>query len=185
MASASYPALCRFFLAQLPEAWQEKSRRLWHSLRNSVGRYFRVQLILMGVVFALLTAAFCMLGVRYAVAIAAVTAAIDALPVFGSGLVLLPWAAFSLLTGDFPLGIGLALAYGAVTVVRNCLQVKLLGTQLGLHPLASLLAVYVGWRAMGVWGMVVLPIAAVTVQQLNDEGVIHLWKSTRVPEATR
>ena len=51
-----------------------------------------------------------------------------------------------------------------------------MGDQIGLDALASLLAVYVGWQVWGVWGMLSFPIILVTVQQLNDRGVIRLWK---------
>ena len=63
-----------------------------------------------------------------------------------------------------------------INLVRNCLQAKLMGDQIGLDALASLLAVYVGWQVWGVWGMLSFPIILVTVQQLNDRGVIRLWK---------
>ena len=100
-----------------------------------------------------------------------------ALPVFGTGIVLVPWAVYSFILGDTARGIGLLICWGVVNLVRSCVQAKLLGDQIGLDPLPSLLAMYVGWRVWRVWGMLLFPILFVTLRQLNDRGVIHLWKS--------
>ena len=128
--------------------------------------------------FELLTALLLLLRVRGAAGIAALTALIDALPVFGTGIVLLPWALGCLLLGDARRGVGLLLAWGVTCLVRSCAQAKLLGDQIGLDPLASLLSVYVGWRVCGVWGMLLFPILLMSLIQLNARGVVHLWKQT-------
>ena len=106
-----------------------------------------------------------LLGVERAALISLAIAVIDALPVFGAGAVLIPWAAAALLLGDTPLGLGLLILWGVVTLVRNCVQAKLLGDQLGLHPLVTLMAIYAGWRLASVAGMVLFPMAALLVQQ--------------------
>ena len=121
--------------------------------------------------------AFLLLGVRGAAGLAAVTALVDALPVFGTGTVLLPWALAAALLGQSGLGLGLVITWLVVNLMRSCVQAKLLGDQIGLDPLASLLAIYVGWRAMGVWGMLLFPLLLVTLDQLNEKGLLRLWKS--------
>ena len=102
------------------------------------------------------------------------TAVIDALPVLGAGTVLLPWAVYDLLTGNVPLALGLAITYAAVTVLRSAIQAKLLGDQLGLHPLASLAAIYAGWTLWGVMGMLLFPILAICVKQALPG--LELWR---------
>ena len=99
--------------------------------------------------------------------ISAVTAFLDALPVLGAGIVLLPWAAINLLTGDAARGIGLMILWGVITLVRSCIQAKLLGDQMGLPPLVTLMAIYAGWCLAGVWGMVLFPMLALTAKQLE------------------
>ena len=64
-----------------------------------------------------------------------------------------------------------------MSLVRSCIQAKLVGDQIGLDPIASLLAVYAGWRSCGVWGMLSFPLLLVTLRQLNDRGVLRLWKN--------
>ncbi len=131
----------------------------------------------MGMTFFQLLVVFLLLGIEGAVEIAAVTAFIDALPVFGTGVVLLPWAAYCAVSGDVRRGIALMLCWAIANLVRNCAQAKLLGDQIGLDPIASLLAIYVGFKVWGVGGMLIFPIVLVTLKQLNDTGAIKLWKT--------
>lgn len=174
--SAALPELRRFAAAQLPESARLKLRGMGGGFSAALGGWFRAQLIMLGITFCELAAALTLLRVRNPAGIAAIAALVDALPVFGAGAVLVPWGLCAALSGDAALGAGLIIASAVVSLVRSCIQAKLLGDQIGLHPLASLLAMYVGWRVWGVWGMLAFPIAAVTAKQLNDKGVVRLWK---------
>ena len=174
--SAAFPTTLAFIRAQLPRQTVEKLNSVRSDLRKSFGGFMKAQLILMGMTFFQLVTVFMLLKIRNAVEIAAVTALIDALPVFGTGIVLLPWAAYCAMSGDVRLGIALMLSWAVINLVRNCAQAKLLGDQIGLDPISSLLAIYVGFRVWGVGGMLVFPIILVTLKQLNDAGAIQLWK---------
>ena len=175
--SADYPRVLAFLRAQLPERAHRRLAGLGRDLRQSFGGWLRAQLILMGITFFELLAAFLLLRVRAAALIAALTALIDALPVFGTGAVLVPWALALLLLGDAARGVGLLICWALVSLVRSCIQAKLVGDQIGLDPIASLLAVYTGWRVCGVWGTLSFPLLLVTLRQLNDKGVLRLWKT--------
>ena len=175
--SAAWPQVIAFFRAQLPPDFLRRLDGLGRDLKGSFGGWLRTQLILMVMTFFELLAAFLLLHVRGAGLIAGLTALIDALPIFGTGSVLVPWAAVSLLLGDYGRGIGLLIAWGVTNLVRSAAQAKLLGDQIGLDPLASLLALYMGWRICGVWGMLLFPLLFVTLQQLNDKGVLRLWRT--------
>ena len=174
--SASFPAVKAFLLAQLPARRLRHLEALSQELRQSLGGWLRAQLWLMLITFTELLAALLILGVRGAPLIAGLTALVDALPVFGVGVVLLPWAAVSLLRGERRLSIGLLAAFGVVSLMRELLQAKLLGDQIGLDPLSSLLAVYVGWKLCGVWGLLLFPLALATLRQFNDRGLLRLWR---------
>lgn len=175
--SAAYPSVTAFVRAQVPRRAFVKIQRVKRDLQRSVGKYFKAQLIMTAITFFELLAAFSFMRLDYALVTALAVAVIDALPVLGAGTVLLPWAGYELLAGDAARGAALAVTYGAVTVLRSCIQAKLLGDQLGLHPIATLLCIYAGWRAWGVWGMIVFPIGAISLKQLNEAGVIHLWNT--------
>ena len=99
-----------------------------------------------------------------------------ALPVFGTGTVLLPWAAVCLLAGQAPRAVALAALYAVISAVRSLLEPKVMAAQAGLPPLAALAAMYAGFRALGVAGMILLPMALLFVKQLHDEGYVGLWK---------
>lgn len=174
--SASFPALIDFFAAQMPPERREKAGQVLAGIRGSFGRWLRAQAIMTVIMFFALSIAFAMLRIRYSLLMALITAVVDALPVFGAGTVLLPWAAYMLLTGETAVGVGLAVTYGAVALLRGLIQAKLLGDQLGLHPLATLVSIYAGYKVWGVVGMIVFPIAAISAKQLNDSGIVKIWK---------
>ena len=174
--SAAFPRVLAFLSAQIPESAKQRVEGLGRDLKGSFGGWLRAQLILMGITFFELLLSFLLLGIPGAVGLAAVTAVIDALPIFGTGIVLAPWALYCLLLGNVGRGLGLLITWAAVSLLRRVLEARLLGSQIGLDPLASLIALYVGWRVWGVWGMLVFPILLVTLQQLNDKGVVRLWK---------
>lgn len=181
--SASYPEIAAFVKRQIPPRFADRARSIRREFRRTLGRWLRAQLIMMLITFFELALAFALLGVGYPLVLAVIIAVIDALPVLGTGTVLIPWAAYELLSGNTPLGVGLAVTYGAVTLLRSCIQAKLLGDHLGLHPVVTLIAIYVGYRAWGVWGMLTFPILAISIKQLGGSGIIHLWKTENEGEA--
>lgn len=163
--SAAYPELLHLAARALPERMLTRARLLRRDLRRTLGRWLRAQGLLLAITFAMLAAAFALLRVDYALLLALATALIDALPVLGSGTVLLPWGLWEIFTGNAPLGVGLVLTYAGVTVVHQSIQAKLLGDQLGLHPLVMLAAIWLGWRVWGVAGMLLFPLLAVCARQ--------------------
>lgn len=173
--SASFPRTVAFLMAQVPQSVRERFSGFSQDIKGSFGGFLRSQLILMVMTFFQLLIAFLLLKVENAVLLAAITALVDALPVFGTGIILVPWAIYGLLLGNSWQGIGLLISWLVVNLVRSCAQAKLLGDQIGLDPLASLLAIYVGWKVWKVWGMLLFPLVLVTLQQLNDKGVLKLW----------
>ena len=158
MTIAMYAFLILFFIfsgIHLADSWKDDA-----AARKKTKPFLLIFLILFYV-----TAARGKGGTEYHLLLALVTALIDALPVLGTGTVLLPWAVWLLLTGNMPLGVGLVLTYAGVTITHQSIQAKLLGDQLGLHPLATLGAIWLGFRVWGVAGMIVFPLLAVCAQQ--------------------
>lgn len=120
-------------------------------------------LIISSITFAELSVALLLLRVKYAVALAAVIALIDILPVLGTGTILLPWAIFSFLYGKTFFGIALILIYLIITVVRNLLEPKIIASQLGISPLFTLIFIFLGYKIFGVFGMFLLPVIMIIV----------------------
>lgn len=111
----------------------------------------------------------------YIFVIALCTAFLDILPVFGTGAVLVPWAVFSLFTHKVGLAIGLFVTYAFITVVRQVLEPKLVSKNVGMHPVITIMGMYIGVQAFGFIGLFILPITLVIIQTLNRERIIHIW----------
>lgn len=175
-SSSSRPRLMAFLRRQVPERFHARMDEARGILKGAFGNWLKAQGLLMVITFGELTAGLLLLGVDLALLLAALVALVDALPIFGTGTILLPWAAISLLSGDWKLAVGLAVLYWVVSFVRSLLEPKLVGDRIGLHPLAALFAMYIGFSAFGVAGMILSPLAAIFLKQLHDSGIIKLWK---------
>ena len=137
-----------------------------------------VSYILISIVcLAELLIGFYILGIKDATFIAFLIAIFDVLPVVGSGGILVPWGIVSCLMGDPFVGIGLIVLWIVVVVVRQIIEPKIVGEQVGLYPLTTVIALYVGLRLMGGVGLVVAPLYVIVCKKLNEEGIIKLYKT--------
>ena len=139
-------------------------------IANRIGlKYVKSYALILSVTFIELTAGFLIIGVKNAISIAALVAFIDLLPVLGTGAVLIPWALIKLAQGNVPFALGLIILYVVIIIVRNIMEPKIVGQQIGIHPLAMLISMYVGLQVFGVIGIFVLPILLVVVKGFYDE----------------
>ena len=122
---------------------------------GNIAAYLKAQVSLAAVVFLVLSAGLSFLGIPGQMAWAMLTALADLLPLFGAGVVLLPWAGFALLTGRTVRGIGLAVLWLVVWLLRQWLEPKLTGRALGVHPYVMLAGMYGAYRIGGIGGMIV------------------------------
>lgn len=166
--SSENAALRKCARCWLPDGWAEKLSAMLHRLKTAIGGYCKAQLLLMLVTFGILSLGFLLLHRPSALLLALLVAAIDALPVFGVGSVLIPWSIISFLQGNPSLGTGLLLLYAAAALTRTILEPRFLGRQIGLHPLLTLLSLYAGYRLFGVAGMILVPICVILLKQLYD-----------------
>ena len=176
LLSAGRPAAAAFFRRQLPPRWEARLDTAAEALRTALGSWLKAQMTLLLLNGVLLSVGLCLLGVPGALAWALVTALVDLLPVLGSGAVLLPWSALALLGGRYVLALGLAGLWGGVTLLRGLLEPRLMGRRVGLPPLASLAALYLGFTAAGPVGMILAPLAVLAVKVLHDRGLVQLWR---------
>lgn len=136
----------------------------------------RAYLVIMSITFVELSIGLSVIGVKYAVLVALCIAIFDILPVLGTGGIMLPWALLSAVAGDLPRALGVLIVYLIVTVIRNIIEPKLVGAQLGLHPVVTLCSMFVGVQFFGVIGLFGFPICLSLLRHLNDSGVIKLFK---------
>ena len=119
----------------------------------------------------------------YIILIAFIIALIDIIPVLGTGTVLIPWAVYSFVTADVPLGIGLLILYAVILVIRQIIEPRLVAGQVGLPPIVTIAAMYVGTKTLSVIGFFVMPFCVILIKKFNDEGIIHIFKRGGAPEA--
>jgi len=153
-------AIRDFLLGILPPEARSGALRIKDRLVDSTVGLVKAQTILVVITFFIFLVGLTLLGVRYALLVALLSSLLDVLPVLGPSLVFVPWAAYAFLDGRAPFAVGLLVLYGAVALVRGALQASVIGARIGLHPLATLLALYVGATLFGPVGILYGPLVA-------------------------
>ena len=144
----------------------EKSALVWAQIKKYLGGYVKAQLIIMSITAVVMSIWFIILGARYAIPIALGIALLDALPIFGSGLILWPWSIMSFLNGDVRMGICLILVYASVALTRHLTEPKLVSTSVGMNPLLTLMSMYIGYRTLSVGGLIAGPLIMLFIVSL-------------------
>ena len=166
--SARLPKLKTRLGEQLPQIYYEKMRPALGRLRAALGKWLLAQGKLMSVTYGIVTLGFLVLGIPYAPVWALLVAAVDAIPLLGTGTVLVPWALVRFLQADPVQGFGLLILYAAAAVTRTVLEPRFYGAHLGLDPLVMLVFLYFGYRLWGFWGIVISPLLAATTKTLSE-----------------
>ena len=156
----------------LPQSILDRFRLIRNGLRRAVGGYFKAQLKIELWMYVLLAVGFTVLRVRYAFLIAIVVAFLDLLPFFGTGTVLLPWAAVKFFNGEY---IGLLIIWGVGQLARQLIQPKIVGDSVGLSPIPTLLLLFVGYKSAGVVGMIIAVPIGIIVLNMYEEGVFDTF----------
>lgn len=157
-----------FLDSQIPSEWVRNTRRVIDNVFSALFGWLRAQLILMSVTFAEILTGFLIIGVENALLLALLIALVDALPILGTGSILMPWAIIDLLLGNTRQGISLALLWLITLFVRQLIEPKVVGNQIGIHPLFTLFGMYLGLQFAGVFGLFLGPICVVIVKQILD-----------------
>ena len=176
-----YDNIRRAVTSRMSEETYRKASAAFQSLRSTIGQYLRAYSLIFLITFAELTLGLLCAGVRHFALIALGIAIFDILPILGSSMIMLPWSIITLLHGDYQQGIILFIVYLVVVIVRQFIEPKIVGERVGLHPLITLVTMYVGLKLFGGLGMLALPICCAVLQQLELAGVTHLFPVRREP----
>lgn len=167
--------------AAVPGFLKKYAAILKNGIIDAVFGYIKAQGILMCIVAVICFVGLSILKVEYALFLSLLIAVVDALPVFGSGFFYWPWAGFSFITGNYSMAIGLIIVYIIVLFTRQILEPKILGTQIGIHPLLTLMSIYVGLQLFGVFGIFIGPCIVVIIKTLvmtNPEETLKLQEES-------
>jgi len=171
-----YYRITRFVVRQFTGERREMLLKLKENGIGTLGKFIKAYALIISITFFELSIGFWILKVPNSFLFGSLVAVIDVLPILGTGAVLLPWSMIAFIVGNTKLGVGMLLLYIIVTVVRQTIEPKIVGQQIGLHPILTLILMYVGAQLMGVLGLLLLPIIATITKKLNDEGTIHILK---------
>lgn len=185
--SIHYEKVTTFLEAQLSPKTLNLISEVKKIIRNTVVNYLGALLVMMGVTCLEMIVGLSIMRIEHAFIVGIGIALLDALPVFGTGTVLIPWAIINVIEGDFKRAAGLVILYLVAVVVRNIIEPKIVGDKLGMNPIITMVSIYIGFRLIGVLGMIFIPILAQILIQLHMAGTIKLYNSTEemTPELTQ
>lgn len=171
-----YETIKAFLVRQL----DDKTHNLLWEIKNYVGGTLwvciRSYAIIMALTFVELSIGLSIVKIDHAVIVALLIAIFDILPVLGTGGIMIPWTVLTAIQGDFRLSLGLLIIYIVITIIRNIIEPKIVGGQLGLHPVVTLSSMFAGAQLFGVIGLFGFPIGLSLLRHLNDRGVIKVLK---------
>lgn len=190
-ATASWDDVSRFFMAQLGPRHRELARSTKVAFKDSIGHLFVAYCKIICVTFFEIMLGFYIMkwcGVYsggFIPLIALIIAVVDILPVLGTGTIMVPWMIYNLIMGNYWFAGGQFALYIIVCVVRQYIEPKFVGKSIGLNPLVTLIAMYIGLKVFGAVGMFLLPISIIVLKALQDTGKIHLWQSIETQQDER
>lgn len=160
-----------FMEQHMPKKWVQKIGIHIREITRNLGGYLKAQMILILVslvisVIGLYIFKFVGMNVKYPLLIALAIGFVDALPILGSGSVMVPWAIISALNGDLRLGVSILILWIIMSLVRQFLEPKIVSGKIGIHPIFTLIAMYTGFKVMGVMGMLVGPIVLIIIKSV-------------------
>ena len=162
----------RFVKMILPRKICASLIRLKTSVFSIAKRYVRSYLIIMGVTFVVILIGLLLLRVENAVIISVTIAILDLLPIVGVGSVLLPWSIANFLLGNTGRGIGLIILLIVHALIREFAEPKIIGKSVGVHPIVSLILLYVGYSTLGFIGILFVPLLAVLLNIFFDKSSV-------------
>lgn len=180
-----YDSIKEFVAHQLPDEKRNFISSIATHLKKVIWKYITSYLFIMVITFAEISIGLICIGQKNPFGIAAGIAALDILPVVGSGLILLPWSVISMLSGSLGKGIGLLVLWAILSVIRQIIEPKIVGDTVGMHPLLTLFGMLFGNFVYGGLGIFLVPITIALCQSLQRQGIIHIYKSVPKAEAPR
>lgn len=163
-----------FMEQHVPSKWLQKLGKHIREITINLGRYLKAQAILILVSFVISVIGLYIfkivgMNVKYPLLIALAIGFVDALPILGSGSVMVPWAVIEALNGDLKLGVAIIVLWIIMSLVRQVLEPKIVSGRIGIHPIFTLIAMYTGFKVIGVMGMILGPIALIIIKSILTE----------------
>ncbi|PLT31180.1 sporulation integral membrane protein YtvI [Peribacillus deserti] len=174
--SKDWNKLARLGNQILPVKVSTSSKRVFLDLKKALFGFIKAQFTLISITTVIVLIGLLVLRVDYAITIALVCGIVDILPYLGTGAVFVPWILFEAISGDVGLALGLGILYLVVLIQRQIMEPKVLSSSIGLDPLATLIALFIGFKTIGFLGLIVGPVILVVLSTLHRANVFYdLW----------
>ncbi len=166
------------FVCSVRSVISDRYRKAFSELRSlfkdNVLKLLAGYIKLLFITFIELLIGLMLLGLDNALNIALVTSLLDLMPILGTGTVLIPWGVYCFISKDFFLGAGLLILYAIITLIRSIIEPKIIGKQIGLHPLIALISVFIGLKLFGFIGIFIMPLSVMIIYKMYDRGIFDI-----------
>lgn len=160
----------------LPNRAKMSSRTVFADLKRALFGFVKAQATLISISTVIILIGLLILKVDYAITIALIAGIVDIIPYLGTGIIFVPWIIYEAIAGDMGTAIGISVLYTVVLVQRQIMEPKILSSNIGLDPLATLIALFVGFKLIGFLGLIVGPVTLVIISTLHKANVFRdLW----------
>lgn len=166
---------------QVPKPWVKKIGKKVKKISSTLGGYLKAEITLIAITFMIVLIGlyiFKIIGfeIQYPLLVAFGIGFVDALPILGSGTILIPWAIISAINGNIKFGVALLLLYAITLLTKQLIEPKIVSEKIGIHPIFTLIAMYTGVRFMGLIGLLIGPIVLIILKNvysnLIDDGIL-------------
>ncbi|MFO1444005.1 sporulation integral membrane protein YtvI [Bacillus sp. Bva_UNVM-123] len=160
----------------IPNKAKSSSKTVFADLKKALFGFIKAQATLISISTVIILIGLLIMRVDYAITIALIAGIVDIIPYLGTGLIFVPWVIYAAITGDMGMAIGIGVLYTIVLVQRQIMEPKILSSNIGLDPLATLVALFVGFKLIGFLGLIVGPVTLVIITTLHRANVFRdLW----------
>ncbi|GGJ96930.1 sporulation integral membrane protein YtvI [Lentibacillus kapialis] len=161
------------FKKAIPKNVLHSSSSVWNYLKKAVSGFIKAQLLLMSMTSLTIFAGLLLFQIDYALTIALIAALVDIFPFLGTGIIFVPWITYLFLTGNYSMTIGLSIIYMIVIIQRQLLEPKIVSDKLGVPPILTLIALFIGLRIWGAFGLLLGPFLMIAGKALYQAGIFH------------
>lgn len=180
--SSDFYRIKKFFFNQFPARFEENINGIRIEAIRALMGYMKAVATLMAFTFAQVSVGLMLIGADYALLMGALVGLADAIPVLGTGMIMAPWIIWCLIIGNVKMALWLTVIFVLGVVIRQIIEPKILGDSLGLHPLVTLFAMYIGMEVFGVIGLFIGPFTLIILKSFQKSGVIRIWREEEVVE---
>ncbi len=164
----------RMLFNRLKETTAEKVRFMAARLNNVIFGFLKAQFLVSVIIFLVSLVCLLFISPEAAIVMSLIIWIIDFIPILGSIIVLTPWFIYEYITGDVVEGTQLAVLALVLLIIRRTVEPKVMGSHIGLSPLATLIAMFIGLQLIGFLGFFIGPLIVILFTSAREAGIIKL-----------